>query len=253
MKSSAAVGLLLAALFFGKNLAAQDVDPVFQLPPMDSLYIEGEAFLFGPNYEVVIGGRFCNKDPEIEACDFNQHILAVERRGRRVWAIPLFNLPAAAAQHLSAVGLCAATDEKGVAWVSGGYGFDGDLDGFSTMGSLTSFPLERAVSELLAGRRADSLFTTIHDPRLAVFDGRLMTAGKWFFLFGGSRAVPVFDEIYHVNLTSYEGQMRSWRLACGPNGSCQVAGFRVCERVPGFFQCMPEPYFPDEGPDIDLK
>ena len=247
MKLFTAACLVFAVLFFQKNLAAQ-TDPVRLLPRFDSMYIEGEAFFYTEKYQVILGGRHCNIDPEIEACDFNSDILILERTGqKRVWAVPIFNLPAEVADQFSAIGLCATSDEDGLAWVAGGYGFDDGVGTFSTIGRLTSFPLEKTVAALLHGQRVDANFFTINDPQLAVFDGRLMKIGDWFMLFGGQRTVPVFEENSdrptHVNMVDLGGELRTWRLDCESTGTCELADFQRCEHAPTLFQCMPTQFY----------
>lgn len=260
MKITTTLLFLFSILFFEKKTSAQ-TDPVRLLPAFDSLMIEGEAFFFTEKYRVILGGRYCNIDPEIEACDFNADILVLERTGKRVWAVPLSNLPTTVAEHFSAVGLCTAADEKGMAWVAGGYGYDGESGNFTTIGQLTSFPLEKTVAALLAGENTTGLFSTVVDANLAVFDGRLMKIGDWFLLFGGHRAEPVFvensDRPTHLNKISLEGELRTWRLECNATGQCAVADFQACEQPPTLFQCLPKHYYLDEKTappiDIDIK
>ncbi len=240
------------ALFLFQNASAQ-LEPVRRLPALDSLEMEGEAVLFSPKYEVTVGGRLCHKDPEVEACNFSSDLIVLERATQKAWAVPLANLPDGVAEHFSAVGLGATCDGE-MAFLVGGYGFDGRLEEFRTLGQMTYFPIEKTVEKLLAGQSADLDFRIVLDDRMAVFDAFLMKVGDYFLLFNGQRAEPFWqDEIDRpfIDHQKFDGELRTWRLDCLRKGFCEVAEFQVCAGALNHINCLPKRYRADQKDSAD--
>ncbi len=231
--------------FFG---LAQTAAAVRQLPRFDSLSMEGEAIFFTKKYEVILGGRLCHADPEIEACLFSTDVFVVERASKKTWAIPLENLPENVAEHFSAVGIGAATDSENAFFV-GGYGYDHRADAFVTFGQLTFFPLEKTIEKLLTGQRADADFKAIVDDRLALFDGRLLKIGDYFLLYNGQLATPIYQEELDrpfIDIEDFAGELRTWRLVCAPVFGCEIVEFKTCESSAAQISCLPKRFYLDE-------
>ncbi|MCY7329791.1 MAG: hypothetical protein LH618_14660 [Saprospiraceae bacterium] len=231
-----------------------DSTTIYEFPGTALPVMTGAATFRSGHFKVVVGGKFMDAQAPDSIGVYNCDMLIVDEQAGKTYVLPLSYFPPFVADQFSGFQYGYTMDHD-TAYVMGGYGYDLARGYEITFPFLTVFPIKVLIDSVVQHKDYSSLFTVIHDDRLAVMGGTLLHIGQYFLVYGGRETTSIRDEFTDcatVSEWNFEGQLRKFKLK-NTNGYPELDEFQVCNTTAVFQQCMPNKWGAEPGKMLEIE